>query len=244
MLGKKTVATEAEGEVGSERGWRRDLRAHNWKSNTQRPGLMSTQRRRIQECPPAFEMPRLECEHLVSAEASQQEQTAAWDSVTAVGPTWGSPRKESRPCATCLGEWGLDLALLPVRSCGWQTKEPSEISLQSWHGGPRDKSGLAESGGDKASKPQLIPTGWPQCFQGPQEEMVCVSACKHHTHTPLLEKEVGRLLIMWALENNLSLQLSTPRSPFTYLVSKFEFACVLSRFSRVRLFVALWTVAR
>ena len=74
--------------------------------------------------------------------------------------------------------------------------------------------------------------------------MVCVSACKHHIHTPLLEKEVGRLLIMWALENNLSLQLSTPRSPFTYLVSKFEFACVLSRFSRVRLFVALWTVAR
>lgn len=73
-------------------------------------------------------------------------------------------------------------------------KHNNEVRCPYRAGGedPGSKCGLEESGGDKAPKPQPVPTSSLHCFWGPQEEMVhaYVHAYKHvtHTHTHPLKK--------------------------------------------------------
>lgn len=116
-------------------------------------------------------------------------------------------KRQPRSYASCLVELRLDLAFVPIRSCGWQTKEWNKISLQSWSAGPDWKSGLEESGGGRGPKPQLTPLANRSASEDHRRKWymyVPMHANTQHTHTHTPEKEV-KVLTARALENNLSL---------------------------------------
>lgn len=88
---------------------------------TQRPPIEE----RLEKFHPMFETAGLELDRL-GAQASEQPKSAGGWFVHCSGLSRGpedATRRQSRPCAACLVELRLDLAFVPIRSCGWQTKE-------------------------------------------------------------------------------------------------------------------------